>query len=119
MAAFVLILLSFTLEQYGYNGYSSPTFISMLVFGVLLLSTFAIWKIYFASTHFIKWEVFKNKTVLGASVLAAIIFFNFYTWDSYFYYYIQVIYKLDTSKTGYVIQTYNVAQTFKAVVFGI
>lgn len=119
MAAFVLCLLPFSLEIYGYGGYSSPTFICMVTIGVLLFPVFAIWEIYFARKHFVKWELFKKRTVVGACLLSAIIFFNYYTWDQYFYYYVQVVYNLNTSDTGYVTQIYTVGAGIWSVLFGI
>lgn len=119
MAAFILFLLPFSLETYGFSGYSSATFIAMVVIGILLFPVFAIWERLFARTPFIKWELFKKRTVLGACILSAVIFFNYYTWDQYFYYYVQVVYNLDTSKTGYMTQIYGVGSTIWAVLFGI
>ncbi|KKK20503.1 hypothetical protein P175DRAFT_0547559 [Aspergillus ochraceoroseus IBT 24754] len=119
MAAFVLFLLPFSLEIYGYGGYSSATFITMVVIGILLFPVFAIWESYFVSTHFIKWELFKKRTVLGACVLSALVFFNYNTWDQYLYYYVQVVYNLNTTDTGYVTQTYTVGASIWSVVFGI
>ncbi|KAH1280313.1 hypothetical protein KXW98_008480 [Aspergillus fumigatus] len=119
MAAFVLFLLPFSLETYGFSGYSSATFISMVVIGVLLFPVFAIWERFFAPTAFIKWQLFKNRTVLGACILAAVIFFNYYTWDQYYYYYLQVVYNLNTANTGYMTQIYSVGSTLWAVLFGI
>ncbi|KAI2785682.1 Major facilitator coppper-regulated transporter crmC [Penicillium oxalicum] len=119
MAAFILFLLPFSLKTYGLTGYSSATFIATVVIGLLLFPVFAIWECYFARIPFIKWELFKKRTVLGACILSAIIFFNYYTWDQYFYYYVQVVYNLDTSKTGYMTQIYGVGSTIWAVLFGI
>ncbi|KAJ5668237.1 Major facilitator coppper-regulated transporter crmC [Penicillium maclennaniae] len=119
MAAFILFLLPFSLQTYGFTGYSSATFIAMVVIGLLLFPVFAFWETYWARIPFIRWELFKKRTVLGACILAAIIFFNFYTWDQYFYYYVQVVYNLDTSKTGYMTQIYGVGSTIWAVLFGI
>ncbi|KAK4864421.1 hypothetical protein LT330_009949 [Penicillium expansum] len=119
MAAFILFLLPFSLETYGFSGYSSATFIAMVVIGILLFPVFAVWERFYARTPFIKWELFKNRTVLGACILSAVIFFNYNTWDQYFYYYVQVVYNLDTSKTGYMTQTYGVGSTIWAVLFGI
>jgi MFS family permease len=65
-AAFILFLLPFSLEIYGYGGYSSPTFISMVVIGILLFPIFAVWEKSFARIPFIKWDLFKNRTVVGA-----------------------------------------------------
>ncbi|KAJ5711109.1 Major facilitator coppper-regulated transporter crmC [Penicillium malachiteum] len=119
MAAFILLLLPFSLQTYGLNGYSSATFIAMVVIGLLLFPVFAVWECYIAKIPFIKWELFKKRTVVGACILSAIIFFNYYTWDQYFYYYVQVVYDLDTSKTGYMKQIYGVGSTIWAVLFGI
>ncbi|KAH8660023.1 siderophore iron transporter [Xylariales sp. PMI_506] len=119
MAAFVFLLLPFSLETYGLNSYSSASFITMIIIGVLLFPAFIIWEKYFARTHFIKWELFKNRTVLGACILSAIIFFNYYTWDQYFYYYVQVVYDFDASQAGYVAQTYNLTSTIWAILFGV
>lgn len=119
MAAFILFLLPFSLHTYGFSGYSSATFIAMVVIGLLLFPVFALWECYFARFPFIKWELFKKRTVLGACILSAIIFFNYNTWDQYFYYYVQVVYNLDTSNTGYMTQIYGVGSTIWAVLFGI
>lgn len=119
MTAFVFVLLPFSLVTYGLSGYSSATFIVMIVIGVLLFPVFAIWERFFATTQFIKWELFKKRTVVGACILSALIFFNYYVWDQYFYYYVQVVYNLDTSKTGYMTQIYGVGSTIWAVLFGI
>ena len=43
MAAFILFLLPFSLQSYGRAAYSSPTFIAMIVIGVLLFPVFAAW----------------------------------------------------------------------------
>ncbi|KAK9319475.1 major facilitator superfamily domain, general substrate transporter [Lipomyces orientalis] len=119
MAAFILFLLPFSLETYGFSGYYSATFIAMVIIGILLFPVFAVWERFFARTAFIKWELFKKRTVLGACILSAVIFFNYYTWDQYFYYYVQVVYNLDTSKTGYMTQIYGVGSTIWAVLVGI
>ncbi|QKX64817.1 uncharacterized protein TRUGW13939_11993 [Talaromyces rugulosus] len=119
MAAFVLFLLPFSLETYGFSGYSSATFITMVTIGILLFPVFALWEYHFARTGFIRWELLKKRTVIGACILAALIFFNYYTWDQYFYYYVQVVYDLDVTKTGYMTQIYGVGSTIWAVLFGV
>ncbi|EED16028.1 siderochrome-iron transporter, putative [Talaromyces stipitatus ATCC 10500] len=119
MAAFILFLLPFSLETYGYSGYSSATFIAMVVIGILLFPVFIVWERFFARTEFIKWRLFRSRTVIGACGLSAVIFFNYYVWDQYFYYYVQVVYNLDTSKTGYMTEIYSVGSTIWAVMFGI
>ncbi|KAE8554213.1 hypothetical protein EYB25_002751 [Talaromyces marneffei] len=118
MAAFVLFLLPFSLETHGFSGYSSPTFIAMTTVGIILFPVFVLWEYHFARAGFIRWELLRNRTVIGACILAALIFFNYYTWDQYFYYYVQVVYDLDVTRTGYMTQIYGVGSTIWAVIFG-
>ncbi|ROW16289.1 hypothetical protein VPNG_01855 [Cytospora leucostoma] len=119
IAAFVLFLLPFSLELYGYAGYSSAKFIAMVVIGVCLFPVFYIWERYFARYHFIRWELFKNRTVTGACCLAAILYFSFYAWDMYFQNFVMVVYNLDIQMAGYMVEIYNVGSTFWGVVFGV
>ena len=119
MAAFVLFLLPFSLQTYLIATYNSATFIVMIIFGILLFPTFAIWERYFARTHFIRWELFKQRTVLGACSTAAILFFSFYSWDLYYYSFVLVVYDLTIAQTGYMSNIYNIGSCFWSVVFGV
>ncbi|POR36869.1 Siderophore iron transporter mirB [Tolypocladium paradoxum] len=119
MAAFVLFLLPFSLASYGRASYGSATFIAMVVVGFLLFFAFAAWEKWFARTHFIRWELFRQRTVLGACCMAAISYFSFYSWDLNFYSFVTVVYGLDVSMAGYMTQIYNVGSCFWGVVFGL
>lgn len=119
MAAFIFFLLPFSLQTNLRITYHSATFIALVVIGVLLFPTFYVWERYFARVHFIRWELFRERTVLGACVLAAVLYFSFYSWDLYFYYFCYVVYDLTIAKTGYMTQIYNVGSCFWGVVFGI
>lgn len=119
MAAFVLFLLPFSLVSNNRAQYKSATFIAMVIIGVLLFPVFAIWERFFARTHFVRWELFKNRTVLGACVLAAVTWFSFYCWDLYFFYFCMVVYNLTQSEGGYMQQIYNIGSCFWGVVFGV
>ncbi|KAJ5721665.1 Siderochrome iron transporter 2 [Penicillium malachiteum] len=119
MAAFILFLLPFSLTSYGLTGYSSAKFIAMIVIGFLLFPTFAIWEKYFATKHFIRWQMFKNRTIAGACLLSLVLFFNFDLWDTYFQGFLLVVYDLGYTKAGYVLQTYNVGSCFWSVVMGL
>ncbi|KAF5964529.1 siderochrome-iron transporter [Fusarium coicis] len=118
MAAFVLFLLPFSLASNGRAGYSSASFIAMVVIGILMFLVFAAWERFGARKYFIRWELLRNRTVLGACLLAAILWFSFYSWDQYFYYYVQVLYDLSISNAGYMLQIYNIGSCFWGVVFG-
>jgi hypothetical protein len=119
MAAFILFLLPFSLQSYGRAAYNSATFIAMVIIGFLLFFVFAAWERFFARTHFVRWELFKQRTVLGACCCAAVLYFSFYCWDLNFFYFVMVVYNLDTAKTGYMTQIYNVGSCFWSVVFGL
>jgi MFS family permease len=119
MAALILFLLPFSLNVNGKTTYGSASFIAMIVIGILLFPVFAIWEAYFATVQFIRWELFKQKSILGACALAAISFFSFYSWDLYFYPFLLVVYDLNFSNAGYMTEIYNVGSTFWGVVFGV
>lgn len=76
MAAFILFLLPFSLQSYGRAGYSSATFVAMVVVGILLFPVMAVWEIWFARKHFVRWELLKDRTVLGACTLAAVSYYS-------------------------------------------
>ncbi|KAF7586319.1 hypothetical protein BBP40_009066 [Aspergillus hancockii] len=118
-AAFLLVLLPFSLQSYGRAEYNSPTFSVMLVVGVLLFPVFAAWERYGTGTPFIQFELFKERTVLGACIVAASLFFSYYAWELYFYNFNMVVYGLSISMAGYVGQIYNVGSCFWSAVFGI
>ncbi len=118
IAAFVLFLLPFSMQTYGFAGYKSATFIVMVVIGFLLFFVFGVWEAYFARVQFVRWELFRKPTVLGACMLAAVLYFSFYSWDQYYYSFVMVVYDLNISRTGYMTQIYNVGSCFAGVVFG-
>jgi hypothetical protein len=119
MAAFILLLLPFSLQTYRGTAYNSATFIAMVIIGFCLFFVFAAWEKWLARTHFIRWELFKQRTVLGACCLAATLYFSFYCWDLYFYNFVIVVYNLSQSDAGYMTQIYNVGSCFWGVVFGL
>lgn len=91
----------------------------MLVIGVCLFPVFYIWERYFAPVHFIRWELFRERTIVGACLLAFVLYFNFYCWELNFYNFVKVVYALPVGLAGYMTQIYNVGSTFWSVIFGI
>ncbi|KAL4778915.1 major facilitator superfamily domain-containing protein [Aspergillus varians] len=119
MAAWVLLLLPFSLTGNGRAGYGDATFIAMVVIGFCLLFVFAAWEKWGARVQFIKYELLMQRTVLGACCMSALAFFSFYCWDLYFYNFVIVVYDLNESKAGYMLNIYNVGSCFWGVVFGM
>ena len=119
MAAWILLLLPFSLQQYGRAQYESAKFIAMVVIGFCLFFVFAAWEKWGARCHFVRYDLLKQRTVLGACCLAAVTYFSFYCWDLYFYNFCLVVYDLSISLAGYMGQIYNVGSCFWGVVFGL
>ncbi|XRM40407.1 Siderochrome iron transporter 2 [Aspergillus tubingensis] len=119
MAAWVLLLLPFSLQQYGRAQYKSAKFIAMIIVGFKLLVAFAVWEKWFTRKHFVRYELLRQRTVLGACIMSAVSYFSFYCWDLYFYDFCIVVFNLSVSMTGYMTQIYNVGSCFWGVVFGL
>ncbi|KAJ5293925.1 hypothetical protein PENANT_c009G08082 [Penicillium antarcticum] len=119
MAAFILFLLPFSLANYGRAQYKEASFIAPLVIGFFLFFVFAAWEKWFARTHFIPYQLFRDRTVFGACALSAILYFSFYSWDLYYYYFVMVVYNLDVTMTGYMTSIYTVGSCFWSPIFGL
>lgn len=119
MTAWVLFLLPFSLAQYGLSQYKSASFIAMVVVGFCMLFVFAAWEKWGARTHFIRYELLRKPTVIGACACSAILYFSFYLWDQYFFNFVSITYDLDSTLTGYVSQIYNVGSCFWSPILGL
>lgn len=112
MAGWVLLLLPFSLTSAGRAEYNSAAFIAMLVVGFFTLLLFAAWEKFFARVHFIDYELFKKRTVLGACICSLVLNFSFNAWDLYFLNFCMVVYDMNSSMAGYMMQIYNVGSCF-------
>lgn len=117
-AGLALFLLPFSLYSYQGDGWRSPMIICMIVFGVLFLIGFGFWEAYGASVTFIPWSLLKDRTVLGANILAAVLFVEFYIWDSYFTSFLQVAMGLSITQSSYVVNIYSIGSCFWSLVCG-
>lgn len=115
----MLILLPFGLAQYGRSQYHSPSFIAQLVIGGFLLLVFAAWEKWGTRAHFIKYDLIKQPTILGACICSVVLYFGFYLWDQYFYNFCLITYNLNSTMAGYMLQIYNVGSTFWSPILGI
>ena len=117
-AGLALFLLPFSLYSYQTLGWKSPMIICMLVFGCILLVAFALFEKYIAPKTFIPYELLTDRTVLGACILSAVLFVEFYIWDSYFTSFLQVVNNLTITQTSYVANIYSIGSCFWALVVG-
>lgn len=107
-AGVAFFLLPFNLYTFQAKGWNSPLIICFLVFGILLMIAFTIWEKFFAPISFIPWKILKDRTVLGACLLAATLFLSYNCWAFYFSSILQVNQNLSVTQASYVIQTYTV-----------
>ncbi|KAE9372653.1 MFS general substrate transporter [Stipitochalara longipes BDJ] len=114
-----LFLLPFSLYSYQANGWRSALVVSMIVIGGLMLIAFGLYEKYLAPKTFIPWGLLTDRTVMGACILAATLFVEFYIWDSYFSSFLQVVNNLSVTKASYVVNIYSIGSCFWAVVVGV
>lgn len=113
-----LFLLAFNIYSYQTEGWKAPIIICFLVIGFLLIVGFCFWEKYVAPVTFIPFEILKDRTCLGAFVMAGSVFISFYLWDSYFYAFLLVVQNLDVTNASYVTNTYNVGSCFFSFMVG-
>ncbi|KAI2783264.1 MFS general substrate transporter [Daldinia loculata] len=116
---FALFLLPFNIYSYQYYGWKDPLVICLIIFGGLLLIGAVVWERFFAPVKFMPWELLKDRTVLGACILSAVLFVEYYIWTAYFSSFLQVVLNLDVTQTGYVGNIYSIGSCFFSFIVGI
>lgn len=81
-AGLSLFLLPFNLQAFQPEGWKSPMIIGMIVAGFVLCILFALYEKYLAPKTFMPYKLLTDRTVLGACILSAIIFIQFYIWSA-------------------------------------
>lgn len=118
-AGLALFLLPFSLYSYQEDTWKSPMIICMIIFGGLLIIAFALYEKYLAPVTFIPFDLLLDRTVLGACILAAIIFVEFYIWNSYFFSFLQVVNGLSITEATYVSNIYTIGSCLFSLVVGV
>lgn len=113
-----LFLLPFSLYSYQAKGWASALVISMLVVGFVLLIFFPIYEKYIAPKTFVPFHILLDRTVMGACILSATLFVEFYIWDSYFTSFLQVVNNLTVTEASYVANIYSIGSCFWSIVVG-
>ncbi|KPI35064.1 Siderophore iron transporter mirB [Cyphellophora attinorum] len=99
--------------------WSSPLVLSMLIIGFVLIVAFVIWEWKFAPVTFIPFHLLRDRTILGCSIIAAILFVEFYIWNTYFSSFLQVVPGLDVVQTGYILNIYSMGSCFWSFIAGL
>ncbi|RDW87007.1 putative Siderophore iron transporter mirA [Aspergillus mulundensis] len=72
------------------DDWHKPSFIAMLVVGVVIFILFIAWDTWFAAKPFIPYRLIKNRTVAAACILGALDFFHYSVFSVFFTSYLQV-----------------------------
>jgi MFS family permease len=118
-AGFTLFLLPFSIYSNQKYGWRDPLTISFIVVGVVLLGAAVVWEKYFAPVKYMPWELLKDRTVLGACVLAAVLFIEYYIWTAYFNSFLQVVLRTNVWQTGYISSIYSLGSCFFSIPVGL
>lgn len=122
VSGLAIFLLPFSL--YAYQGptleqqWTSALVLSMIIIGFLLIIAFGVWEAKFAPVTFVPYHLLKDRTVLGAFFIAAILFVEFYIWNSYFTSFLQVVPNLNLVQVGYISGIYSVGSCFWSFIVG-
>ena len=76
-SGFVLFLLPFSLHTYQTKDWASGLVISMLVIGILCMIAFVLYEKFLAKKSFIPFYLLKDRSVIGACMLAMFLFISF------------------------------------------
>jgi MFS family permease len=118
-AGLALFLLPFSLYARQADQWRSPMLIAFFIVGGLLLIALALYEKFIAPKTFIPYELLMDRTVLGACILAGVLFISFYIWDSYFSSFLQVVNGLDMTKSSYIMNIYSIGSCFWSLVVGL
>ena len=113
-----LLLLPLSLAAYASHSWKSPDIIAMLVVGFCLLIAFGIHERFFAKKQFLPFHFLVDRTVVGSCLCAGTLFISFYCWDIYFSSFLQVVYDLNVSDSGYIYSIYSLGSCFWGIVVG-
>ncbi|KAG9254545.1 major facilitator superfamily domain-containing protein [Emericellopsis atlantica] len=111
-----LILLPFNL--YAQADWNHSVLAIMLVIGVVLIIGLVFWERNYATLTFMPYTVLLDRTVIGACILSATLFFSFWCWNSFFSSYLQVVNGLSVAQSSYVVQTYTVCSVLCGIAVG-
>jgi MFS family permease len=116
---FALFLLPFNTYTLYPEGWRAPAVIAMIIVGGLLLIAAVVWEKFFAPVKFMPWELLMDRTVLGACILAAVLFIEFYIWNGYFTSFLQVALNVSVTNSGYIYNIYSIGSCLSSIFVGL
>jgi MFS family permease len=119
VSGIALLLLPFNIWSYQQEKFVSPMISCMIGLGILLLIAFALWERFGAPVTFIPFHLLRDRTVLGANLLAAVAFFGFYMWNGQFASILQVVPGLTITETTYIGNIYSIGACLWSFAAGV
>ncbi|KAL3418481.1 siderophore iron transporter mirb [Phlyctema vagabunda] len=117
-AGVAFFLLPFNLYFQLAKGWGSALIVCFLVFGILLIISFAIWEKFYAPISMIPWALLHDRTVLDACLLSFTLFISNSCWALYFTSVLQVVNCLSITHVSYVVQVQTVGSVLTALAAG-
>lgn len=114
-----LFLLAFSLYSYQPEEWKSPLIICFIIFGGLLIITFALYEKFMAPVTFIPWQLMRDRTVFFTYTMVASLYCAWYIWDNYFYSMLIVVFNQSITHATYISNIYTVGSTFWAIILGV
>ncbi|KAK4505915.1 hypothetical protein PRZ48_003880 [Zasmidium cellare] len=111
-------LLSFNLWTFQADSWRSPMIIAFIVVGGLLLIAFVIYEWRFAPVPFIEWKLLRNRTVIGTYAFTVTLFMGSFSWTSFLYSMLIVVWGLSVTDSTYIINIQTVGAAFSIIVLG-
>lgn len=113
-----LTLLPLNIESFLTETWANPIIITSLTLGPLLLISFGVWERWFAPFTLVPYTLLKDRTVLGACMLAAAAHISMSLWEAYFSSFLQVVQGLTVTESSYVGHIFLVTACFWGVFAG-
>lgn len=108
ISGFAVFLLPFNLYSRQPDGFASAMVIGLIVLGACLLVTFALWERFGAPVTYLPYWLYKDRNVIGANLLACIMFFSFYLWNGMFISFLQVVAGQTITQATYIGNIYSI-----------
>ncbi|KAF1958717.1 MFS general substrate transporter [Byssothecium circinans] len=115
----VFTLLPFSLWSTFLEQWHSPMIIAFFIIGGLMSIGFVVFEKYFAPVTFIPYKLVRNRTIIGANVLAGVLFISFFTWSGQFFSFLQVVGGLSVTEATYVCSIYTCGSCIFSLIVGV
>lgn len=118
-AGLCLILLPFSLASTVENGWRNTKLITMLVVGAVSIIMFIVWEKCITPMTCIKWDLLRNRNVLGGCLAVLFSAGSIGCWEAYYSSYLQVVHNQSITTSGYITNAYVLSFAFSAPFLGL